>query len=186
MLFSVNRDGMYVPPSSWLRTVWIYFECYNLHSVWSVCIQSWYAKAGTFPCVGNGQNVVVHIVTMLWSDNSWDDGPINLVHTNSQQLLTGFQRNFMETFRSWFFLVIAWSREISERSRGGSGGSVEPPRQLPSPVLNSIWKWNNFSLSETKLFHFHGSGDILFFPGRPSVRLSVRLSVCLSQIVSAL
>ena len=31
-----------------------------------------------------------------------------------------------------------------------------------------------------------GSGDILFFPGRLSVRLSVCTSVCLSQIVSAL
>ena len=31
-----------------------------------------------------------------------------------------------------------------------------------------------------------GLGDILFFPGRPDVRMSVCLSVCLSRIVSAL
>ena len=28
-LFS-NRDGIYVPPSNWRHTIWIYFVCYDL------------------------------------------------------------------------------------------------------------------------------------------------------------
>ena len=45
---------MWEEPKSYV----IYFECYNLHSVRSVCIQSWYAK-GTFSCVGNEQNAYI-------------------------------------------------------------------------------------------------------------------------------
>ena len=26
----VNRDGIYVPPSNWLHSIWIYFVCYDL------------------------------------------------------------------------------------------------------------------------------------------------------------
>ena len=26
----VNRDGIYVPPSNWLHTIWTYFVCYDL------------------------------------------------------------------------------------------------------------------------------------------------------------
>ena len=26
----VNRDGIYVPLSNWLHTIWIYFVCYDL------------------------------------------------------------------------------------------------------------------------------------------------------------
>ena len=26
----VNLDGIYVPPSNWLHTIWIYFVCYDL------------------------------------------------------------------------------------------------------------------------------------------------------------
>ena len=48
-------------------------------------------------------------------------------------------------------------KECSGGSRGGSEVLLEPPTPTPQPFLNIIWKWNNLvSVSETKLFHFHG------------------------------
>ena len=56
--------------------------------------------------------------------------------------------------------------------------------------VNEITKNHTKAVSGELCLPPLGSGDILFFPGRPSFRLSVCpsvcLSVCLSQIVSAL
>ena len=51
--------------------------------------------------------------------------------------------------------MVSWYRIVSSAARSFKLRWHPPPPPFLNILWNILWKWNNFGLSETKLFHFH-------------------------------
>ena len=71
-------------------------------------------------------------------------------------LFPNFRAKFRNRAIMLFDVILIMLIELFDTDIGrGFRGSLEHPS--PPPFLSILWKWNNFGLSQTNLFHFHGT-----------------------------